>query len=313
MEDEINLKDYLEVISRQWRVIFAVIVVAVLAAVVYMVVTKPVYEAKANILVRTTSSPSMGSMSGLAQLAGINMNSGGSSLDDLSQLLKSRAIETDVESLMGSDVLSDSVYRDLDTASPEAAASGKYDMKKEGPWKMKTKMDGNFLLISVEHTNPALAADAANAYVDSLSKYWNKLNYSEARNKREYIEKQLPVSEAALKVAEEKLKDMTFLMNSSPAAGLLPMVNPKTVDMNRLQRELEIQESIYKMLRAEYENAKLDEAKEASPFSDVERALVPKKPVRPRLVFDIAVGAIAGLFLGAFIAFAADGANRQNK
>lgn len=311
MDDEINLKDYLDVVLRQWATIAAVAVISVVIAFVVSVLTRPAYEAKANILIRSSSGGSTSQLAGLASLAGINMGGGGgSNIGDLNELLKTKAVSRDVKKEI--EDVSELMNRGhLDRAALDLVEGG----STEAPagtdlGKMKAKIDGNFLAITVEHKSPVLAARIADAYVDALSVYWNKLNFSEARKKKEYIEKQLPIAEASLRLVESKIKNMTYLV--APAAGGLSS-QPETVDIARLKREYEIQSSVYIMLRKEYESAKLDEAREMSPFTDVERAEVPAVPSKPKLQLNLIVGSIAGLFLGIFIAFAKDAFTYRGK
>ena len=60
------------------------------------------------------------------------------------------------------------------------------------------------------------------------------------------------------------------------------------------------------MLRNQLESAKLDAARDSSPFSDVELAFLPTSPVSPKISFNTAIGFIMGLFIGVFAALIAD-------
>ena len=277
MDDEINLKEIAAVFIRWWKLIAAITMMCAVGAFVYSSFMKPVYEAKSRILMRSSSSgASLGSMSSLAALAGLNMSSSGGA-GDIQALIESRKVN-------------DFVSKE---ATPLFAGGKPFDLGK-----MTSKLNGSYLDISIKHKDPYAAQVISNAYVGALSLYWNKLNYSEAQKKIEYISQELPMKQAQLKTAEEKLKSLMYLNDSQGAV--------ETVEILRVKREVEILNSVYMMLRNQLETAKLDAAKDISPFSDVELALLPTSPVSPKIGFNTAIGFIMGLFIGVFAALIAD-------
>ncbi|MFA5097203.1 MAG: GNVR domain-containing protein [Candidatus Margulisiibacteriota bacterium] len=277
MEDEINLKDILAVLYRWRSLILLITFLFGAAAFIAFSFMDPVYEAKSRILMRSSSSSSIGSVAGLAALAGINIGSSGGGLGDIQALIESRKVN--------------------DYVSKEAAVLSK-DGKPVGLGKLKSKIDGVFLVISVSHRDPNAAQLISNAYIHALAIYWNKLNYSEAQKKIDYITAELPKIQAQLAAAENKLKSLMYLTDQQGAV--------ETVDVLRAKREVEILNSVYTMLRGQLESAKLDAAKEMSPFSDVEEALLPEAPVSPRRGVNTVIGLIMGLFVSVFAAFLLD-------
>ncbi|MFA5104960.1 MAG: GNVR domain-containing protein [Candidatus Margulisiibacteriota bacterium] len=283
MEDEISLKDMIDVLARQRKTVFWFFALCVAASIIISLITKPVYEAKTLLLIRTSGSGGGGQMSGLASMMGINLGGpypAGGNIADLDELIKTPAVERQVYKLLGRDI------------------------KKTGIGKFKSKIDGNIMDIRVRHENPVLASAIADAYVEAVSEYWNRLNVTEARKKREYLEKQLPISEADLRSAENKLKNLTYLISSSRT--IVGGQGVKTIEILRLEREFGIQETIYKMLRTEYANTKVQEAKEVSPFSDIEKSEVPTSPAIPNTKLNLVIGALMGLFGGVLFAFLID-------
>jgi uncharacterized protein involved in exopolysaccharide biosynthesis len=75
------------------------------------------------------------------------------------------------------------------------------------------------------------------------------------------------------------------------------------IEISRLNRELDIQNTVYTMLRKEFESVKLEESKEIPPFSIVDEAVAPEKPSRPRKKLNTVIGFVLGSFLGTFLAF----------
>jgi uncharacterized protein involved in exopolysaccharide biosynthesis len=289
MEDEINLKDIIAVIARWWKLIITITLLGTLCAFLYSLTMKPVYEAKSRILIRQPSQvQSSSSLAGPAAMAGLSFPSGSGSSGDMMELVDSRYVS--------------------ELATVEAAEKSRIDT---GRYKkaavIKGKITGNYLELSIKHGNPSYAKCLNDAYVDMLQRYWNKLNYTEAKKKLDYISVEMPKKEAELRAAEDRLKSLMYLNGNQSTDSQ----SAATVDIERAKREVDILESVYTMLRKEYEQDRLEEAKEISPFSDVEPARLPVSPVSPKIGFNTAIGFVMGLFIGVFVAFIADNLSPQ--
>lgn len=292
--DDLSLRDYVEVVQKRWKTVLVVTLVVVLFVLIATLRQPKTYDAKISILLRSGGSGTASQMAGLASLAGIDVVSGGGDRGDLASLLQSKVVAEKVvkdlklrERIKGWD---DPAYSD-DKFAP--AVLGMLQKPEE---------EGNLLGLRVEYTDPVLVAEIANAYADALSYYWNKLNYSEAQKKKEYIEAQLPRVERELAEVEGRIKRFTMLG-----------VNPTSIELKRLEREFEIQNTVYTMLRKEYETVKLEESKKMSPFAVIDRAVVPERPFKPRVKFNLQVGLMLGLFSGVFIAFMQEYWSRSGK
>ena len=282
-DDEIDIREYVDVFRRRWKVIAYVAAGLAAVALIFSFFQSPVYEAKTTILVNSGG----GGLSGLASLAsmvGGGMPAGDGIMGDLVAVLKSRAV-------------ADKVVKDLDLREKisgwddpgikdEKLASAVQQMLR------RTKATGNLLEIVVEYSDPALAVEIADGYVNALSYYWNNLNRTEAQKKREYIEGQMPRVKNDLELTERRLKSFSLLGVADPS-----------VEYKRIEREFEIQNTVYVMLRKEYETVKLEESKIIPPSSVVDGAVVPKTPVRPRPKLNALIGLVLGLCSGSFIAF----------
>lgn len=289
MEDEINLKDIFDVLFRQKAAVAWFFVLCVAVSLIISFTMKPLYEGKTQLLIRASGSSAASQMAGLASMMGMSLGggSGGGSISEIEELMQTPAVERRVKEILSSH------------PSLEGVSIEEYDLGK-----LKTKSKGSILNISVRHENPVLSAAISDAYVQAVSYYWNRLNVTEARRKREYLEVQIPIAEAELDKAQNKLKSLTYLI--APSKNLVGGQGIKTIDILRLEKEMEIQASIYQMLRTEYAGAKVQEAKEVSPFSDIEKAEVPLSPVVPNKKLNLAVGMLFGLFGGVFFAFLKD-------
>jgi uncharacterized protein involved in exopolysaccharide biosynthesis len=78
------------------------------------------------------------------------------------------------------------------------------------------------------------------------------------------------------------------------------------IEIGRLSRELEVQNSVYTMLRKEYETVKLEAAKEIPPFSVVDEAVPPLQKSKPNVKTNTLIGLMLGLFIGVSLAFVLD-------
>ena len=285
--DEIDLREYLEVVLKRWPIIalFAAGVAAV--ALVFSLLQKPVYEADATILIKSSGSgSSVSQFAGLASLAGINLGTGGGDISDLIEVLQSNAVAAKVvENLKLRERIKG--WNDPGISERQLASAVQGMLAKPKP-------RGNLVVLTAENNDPELAADIANGFADALSYYWNKLNSTEARRKREYVEGQLPRIEKELRIAETRLKQYTLLGAAPESQG---------IEVARLYRELEIQSSVYNMLRKEYETVKLEESKDIEPFTIIDRAVKPGDPSRPKTKMNVMLGLFLGLLSGVFMAF----------
>jgi len=278
MEEDINLLDYLNVVFRRKYFIITVTLLFMLLMGAPKAMKKDVYEAKANLLLKESE---LG-QSQFASFLGIKTSKDNNSF---CEVISSRAV--------AGMVLDDLklVQRIEGWDSPDAKRQELVSSVQDMP-----EFSGQPLFeIKVLSEDPGLAADVANAFADAGSRYWRKMNYSEARKKREYIEGQLPRVESDLRKAEEALKKFSLI---SPDITAL-----NGVQFKRLEREFEIQNTTYTMLRKEYETAKLEESKELEPFTMIDKAEVPLKPLKKKLLLNFAIGMVFGLFSSTSLAF----------
>jgi len=300
MDDEINLREYMDVIKKRWKVIVLIAAVIVLFVFIFSSLQEPVYEAKTTILVKSSGESSLSNYANFAGAMGIRLSSSGSGLGNIINLLKTRAVAAKVvddlrlrERIKGWDKPEIEDYKLASAVSKML---------------QKPKLSGNLVELKIKYKDPKLAAEIANGYASALSHYWNKLNYTETQKKRDYIESQLPRVGRELKIAEQKKKSFTLLSpkggsSGSNLVGLVAGSQSEGIEISRLSRELNILTSVYTMLRKEYETVKLEESKEIPPLSIVDKAIVPEFAIGPRKKLNVIIGLVFGLFAGVFVVF----------
>lgn len=284
-DDEIDLREYIEVLVRHWKTIALITIVVTVGAFVFSKLQTPVYEAKTTVLLRSSSSSNTSQYAALAGLAGINLSgAGGGNLGDLTELMKSRTV--------AKKVLADLKLRgkikewDNPKLTDDDLAGAVSSMLKS------PKTSGNVLEIQTEASEAQLVADVANGFVSAISYYWSELNFSETQKKLQYIKSELPRVEMELKGVENKMR-------------LVPRSNTglSLSGQSGVQRDYDIYSSVYSMLKKELESTKLDASKELPPFSVIDKALKPKGPSKPKTKQNMMIGFVLGLFSGVFISF----------
>jgi len=285
-EDEIELKEYFAVLQKNWQIIVSSVIIFVLLAFVISKLQPPVYEASTTILLRGSSTGLSSQYAGVAGVLGINLPSGGGgNLGDITELLKSKIIAGKVLD----DLKLSTRIKGWD--NPKLTRQQLVLMTKG--MLRPTKMVGNVVEIKVESNDPQLSADVANGYISALGYYWNESNYTEAQKKLRYIEAELPKAEGHLNLAENKMK---LIPRSS--YGLASISG-----QGKLQRDYDIYNSVYVMLKKELESTKLEASKEIPPFSIIDQAEKPLFKIKPKVKSNLIVGAVLGLFIGIFASF----------
>lgn len=79
----------------------------------------------------------------------------------------------------------------------------------------------------------------------------------------------------------------------------------------RLLRDVNVAQEIYVMLAKRHEEARIAEVMESTDTQVVDVAVVPEKPIKPRVLLNTIIGALLGLFGGLGMAFALEYLNRS--
>jgi len=194
MEEEIDLREYINVIVRRWKWIAGITLVAVVtAAVVSFLVLAPVYEAKAGVVIvksksevafepkyRTLTEEELGSV-------GIDINARRKALE---ALVKSSSVAVEVIAELGS--MLEPEERDVNTL---------LEM-------VETESNGDLIGIKVKGEDPSKIAAIANAWGEAYEGYVNGL-YGGRPQSPANIQAQVAEAESSYKEAEEALAKFT--------------------------------------------------------------------------------------------------------
>lgn len=197
VDDEISILDYLLVLARHKKMIVLTCVEAFVLSCVISLLLPNVYTSTARILPprdQNSSFPAMlGSMTGLASLAGLSV--GSTSGDLYVGMLKSRTISDAIIDRFDLMKVYDEEYR-VKTYDDLAKYTN-----------ISLDKDSGIISISVDDKDPKRAADMANAFVVDLKKINLQLNLNSAGRERVFLEARLKKVKHDLGQAEDRLKD----------------------------------------------------------------------------------------------------------
>ena len=365
-EDEVNLLDYWRVIWKRRWLIGGLCVAAVLTAMVVSLQMPKIYESTASILPPLSSG---GSGSGMAAAAAA-LGAGG-----LGSLPGMPATTVDIfVALLKSKTLAEQIVERFDLVSVYRSETDEDAIKAlEGRTKISVSKE-KVIRVTVEATDPKLAADVANGYTDGLDRLNRTLAISKVSQNRLFVEKRLAEVMANLTVAEEdlasfqarkktislgqqtsaalsaataiqsrisaaevqleviqnyytpenpdvvklqleldKLRQQLYVLESGKGGkGMLPgdrlhpafvTVPSLSLEFTRLMRKVKVQETLYSMLAAEYEQTKLAEARDTPTVQVLDPAKPPMHKSKPRIRLNMMIAGVLALFLSIFLAF----------
>lgn len=101
-----------------------------------------------------------------------------------------------------------------------------------------------------------------------------------------------------LEIKEKQLSQLIEKYNSQ-----LETLPEKTLEMARLQRDRQMKEELFLLLKTRLEETRITEAGQGGSVQIVDAAVVPRSPIRPNLQRDMMVGIILGIGFGLGVAF----------
>jgi len=151
--------------------------------------------------------------------------------------------------------------------------------------------------LSVTVTQPALAVQINQRLLELLNEFNLKSRQSQAGEERRFTERRLSEVKQDLRAAEDRLQQ--FLQRNRDIRNSPEL----TFQADRLQREVAMQQDVYTNLDQAYEQAKIEEVRDTPVITVVQQAEFPVRPDRRGLVIKSILGLMAGLLVGAALAF----------
>jgi succinoglycan biosynthesis transport protein ExoP len=208
MEEEIDLRQYLEVLIKRWRWIVALtLIAAAAAAAISFLVLQPTYEATALVLI-TSPRYVLRFDPRLETVSDIETNSKA------------------YPSLATSDDLLQRVIEVLPASAPEDAL---VLQTLKGKSRARAGADPSLLELTVANGDPQQAAHIANTWAEQYVQYVNEL-YGQRSEDVTFFSKQLDLAQATLEAAEDALVEFQASNQSSILSAQLSSLRQAQAD-----------------------------------------------------------------------------------
>lgn len=321
---ELTLSDYWRIIIKRRMVVFASFLMVLILSIVYTNSKTPVYQTSAAV--RIASAPRAFDENGM-YISRYTSNP----LVSYANMITSEEVLRRVVVRLNL-LPSNAKIEDLNEKVGEI----------RGAISASPSPDTDMIDITVTHTHPELAAAIANQTAEVFAEVDLYEKTKQARNLRGFIQSQLGVytdklkntedrmsqfrrSGRALGVAvgmEQKLSDLEKQKNEllkqytekhpdviavnqeiESVREKIKGLPADEVELARLQRELEINDATYRMLKNKFESARMSEAEQVGDVVIMASAPIPDFPISPRKTMNKIAGAIVGLIAGIVLAF----------
>lgn len=274
--DEISLLDLLLVLAKNKGMILFASFVAGLLALVYALSLDNIYTSTTKILPPQQSQSSASAMlSQLGGLAGLAGGSLGKNPNDMYlAMMKSHRVLAAIAKRY-------ELQTKYETKTFEEA------VKALGAVVVITSGKDGIISVEIEDTDPQLAADMANAFVEELNNLLQQFALTEASQKRAFFEQQMRQAKDLLTNAEVRL-DRT------------PNTSLQYLDA---LRNIKYHEAIWEILAKQFEAAKLDEAKDFPLIQVLDKALPSEKKSKPKRSLIVILAVLVAFFCAVIWAF----------
>lgn len=197
---EISFHDFWQIIQKRWKLILGIMLFGTTATAIVTFILPNVFNATITLMPLEANSVNLNSIipESLQSMAGLSSLTGrGGGSEKIINILESRALGEEVAQQLK-----------LQALFPSDDPNRRPDPVRK-LLKIRTITDNHhgLILISVQYTDPNLAAAIANSYVSCLQKFFQKNAFSLAKKNRLFIEEQLSHYSEKLRVAEEKFKE----------------------------------------------------------------------------------------------------------
>lgn len=282
---------YIRTILQNWKRLLIINgIVAVVSIAILLLLVKNYYDSTVTIMPDYGSSSILGSLGGLAAMAGVNIG---------------KTVPTEIYNnlLYSESVLSPVIYARYKTKEFDKPVNlieyyeiepktvnkdePEYLQERDMFLQMVEKFNKSILSSSIDRKTtiltatirsdePALSAEISNNLLKSLDEYVRTKRKSNAKEQRIYIEKRTDQVKDSLRLTEEVLKkfrEQNRIVSQSPQLLL---------EQTRLMRNIEILQTVYIELTKQMELIKLEEVKDSPIINIMEEAGIPIKKAGPK-------------------------------
>jgi uncharacterized protein involved in exopolysaccharide biosynthesis len=246
-------------------------------------------------------------LGGLAAQFGINIGSGeGQSSQLYSDLLETKSLLWPVAQKTyrintDSGVVEGDLIKLFNIKHPRAAVrKARVIGALQGAIKPTLAAKTGVITVLVSAGNPELALQIAQNLLDQVNVYNLGRRQEQAAAERNFVERQLGEKQAELRAAEQELESFlegNRMWRTSPQLSL---------EYGRLERRMEMRNTLYSNLLQAYETAKIEEVRDLPVITVVEAPELPLDPDRRGGVRKTLIGMLVGFALGCLIAFVSD-------
>ena len=229
MEEEISLRELIEILLKRWKIIAAITLACILiAGVVSFYIMEPVYEAKTMLMASYATEKLTNSNSGSDDVEGI--------LESIT-MYPAMTIQTYKEQLKSPEILQ-STIDELGLDKEEVTVDGLMNMIS-----LETIKDTNLIAIKVSHNNPEIASKIANTLAVKFTNFITDMARDHASKSSDFLQSQLEVEK--LKLDEASLELKQFLSQprgvdelKGEVSSMLSMLNSYKTQI--VQKEVEL-------------------------------------------------------------------------
>jgi uncharacterized protein involved in exopolysaccharide biosynthesis len=264
--EDINIADYLRVISKRRRMIFWICAVTVIITAVISMLLPKMYAATVSVV------PPIDILQKESSIAG---GLGAVKSSVLRRVMDATSISDMYVGILQSRSVADTLIERFDLGKVYKVKHGFSVVRRILCERTSVKVgDEGIVTITVEDGDPCRAANLANVYVEELDRRNKQLFVGQATNKKVFLENRL-----------REIKQELSQIDSM------------------LSRDAKIKEVLFELLAREYEIAKIEEAKSMPTIQVLDRAVVPEKKCKPKRGQMVVLAGITGLFVSVLAAF----------
>jgi uncharacterized protein involved in exopolysaccharide biosynthesis len=300
--DEITLVDLVLLLWKGKYVIIACTFLSLVAGILYVIFARPMYTTTAIFVTKTGGNSGSGTLSQLASLAGVNLQSGNAM--DPSIYLADVILDQSFLSPMftrrwyykGDSLALEKILEvEPDTTAPnwryayEVAKIGA--IRNDGLIALSRDERTNILTLEVNMPDPRLAYDVNRYTLDYIGYYIRNSIQTQAKEKRVFVEQRISENKRELEKDEVALADFRQrnIVTQSPQVAL---------ELARLTRDVTASQALYLQYQQQYELAKIEELDNQTLVQVVQNPEVPIRRSKPRTLLSLAVFALFGGFVG---------------